>query len=150
PEIIEYNKIEKSKDRLRRWYASYGYFNNDVGHRIDTNQKKKKRAAITYLVERNRPYFVGDTILEKISSPVVDSLFQATKASSFIVPKKQYAATDFVNERDRLTIQFRNSGLYHFEQEYVGFEADTVNTDHKANVTYIIPNRKITEGDSTY
>src|SRR5690606_12888354 len=82
--------------------------------------------------------------------PVVDSLFQITKASSFIVPGKQYAATDFVNERDRLTIQFRNSGLYHFDQEYVGFEADTVNTDHKANITYIIPDRRISEGDSTY
>ncbi|HET8802999.1 MAG TPA: BamA/TamA family outer membrane protein [Aequorivita sp.] len=93
---------------------------------------------------------MGDSIIEKISSPVVDSLFQITKGSSFIIPGKQYAATDFVNERDRLTIQFRNSGLFHFEQEYVGFEADTVNTEHKANITYIIPDRKINEGDSTY
>ncbi len=150
PVVIDDKKIEKSMVRLKRWYASYGYFNDEVDYKIEPSEKKNKRAAITYFVKRHKPYFVGDSIIEKISSPVVDSMFQITKASSFIVPGKQYAANDFVNERDRLTIQFRNSGLYHFNQEYVGFEADTVNTDHKADITYIIPDRKISEGDSTY
>lgn len=150
PVIIDEKKIEKSLDRLKRWYASYGYFNDEVDYKIEPNEKKAKRASITYSVKRHKPYFVGDSIIDKISSPIVDSLFQATKGSSFIVPGKQYAANDFVNERDRLTIQFRNSGLYHFDQEYVGFEADTVNTEHKANITYLIPDRKVTVGDSTY
>lgn len=150
PVVIDEKKIEKSAERLKRWYASYGYFNDEVDYKIEPSEKKNKRAAITYSVKKHKPYFVGDSIIEKISSPVVDSLFQITRGSSFIIPGKQYAATDFVNERDRLTIQFRNSGLFHFEQEYVGFEADTVNTEHKANITYIIPDRKISEGDSTY
>ncbi|WP_235003986.1 translocation and assembly module lipoprotein TamL [Aequorivita lipolytica] len=150
PAIVSEQKIEKSMVRLKRWYASYGYFNDEVDYKIEPSDKKKKRAKVTYLVKKRQPYFVGDSITEKISSPVVDSLYQRSKGRSFIVPGKQYAANDLVNERDRLTIQFRNSGLYHFEQEYVGFEADTVNTDHKANITYIIPNRKITQGDSTY
>ncbi|MDP2686699.1 MAG: BamA/TamA family outer membrane protein [Aequorivita sp.] len=150
PVVIDEKKIEKSAERLKRWYASYGYFNDEVDYKIEPNEKKNKRAAITYSVKKHKPYFVGDSIIENISSPLVDSLFQITRGSSFIVPGKQYAATDFVNERDRLTIQFRNSGLFHFEQEYVGFEADTVNTEHKANITYIIPDRKISEGDSTY
>ncbi|MCZ4318095.1 BamA/TamA family outer membrane protein [Aequorivita viscosa] len=150
PAIINEQKIEKSIVRLKRWYASYGYFNDEVSYKIEPIENKKKRAKITYSVTKHQPYFVGDSIVEKISSPVVDSLFQATKSRSFIVPGKQYAANDFVNERDRLTIQLRNSGLYHFDQEYVGFEADTVKTDHKANITYIIPDRKITQGDSTF
>lgn len=150
PAVIDQQKIDKSMVRLKRWYASYGYFNDEVDFKIEPSEKKNKRAKITYLVKKHQPYFVGDSITQKISSPVVDSLFQRTKGKSFIVPGKQYAANDFVNERDRLTIQFRNSGLYHFEQEYVGFEADTVNTEHKADITYIIPDRKITKGDSTY
>ncbi len=150
PVVISKDRIAKSLERLKRWYASYGYFNDEVSYEIEPSEKKNKRAKIIYSVKKNTPYFVGDSIIEKISSPVVDSLFQRTKKSSFIVPGKQYAANDFVNERDRLTIQLRNSGLYHFEQDYVGFEADTVNTNHKADITYIIPNRKITKGDSTY
>ncbi len=149
PVIISEARIAKSLERLKRWYASYGYFNDEVDYKIIPDPKKEKRASITYFVKKHKPYTVGDSIAEKISSPVVDSLFQLTKANSFIIPGKQYAANDFVNERDRLTMLFRNSGLYHFQQEYVGFEADTINTDHKANITYIIPDRKITEGDST-
>ncbi len=150
PVIISDSKIEKSTERLERWYASFGYFNNEVSHEIIPNEKKAKRASLVYSVKRHKPYFIGDTIIENISSPVVDSLFQLTKSNSFLHPGKQYTASDLVNERDRLTIQFRNSGLYHFNQEYVGFEADTVNTGHKANLSYIIPNRKITTEDSTY
>ena len=150
PVIIADKKIEKSSERLKKWYASFGYFNNEVSHEIIPNEKKQKRAEIVYKVKRHRPYFVGDTILEKISSPVVDSLFQLTKGKSFLHPGKQYSAADMENERDRLTIQFRNSGLYYFDQEYFGIEADTVDTDHKANLTYIIQNRKITTEDSTY
>lgn len=149
PVIISEARIDKSVDRLKRWYASYGYFNDEVDYTIIPSEKKKKRAEIVYKVKRHQPYFIGDSIAEKISSPAIDSLFQLKKDNSFIKPGKQYAATDFVNERDRLTILFRNSGFYHFEQEYVGFEADTVNTGHKADITYIIPDRKITEGDST-
>ena len=150
PVIINEQKIEKSMSRLKRWYSSYGYFNDEVDFEITPDEKRQKRAAITYKVKRHQPYFLGDSIGVNISSPVVDSLFQRSRAKSFLKPGNQYAAADFVNERDRLTIQFRNSGLYHFEREYITFEADTVNTDHKANISYLIPNRKITQNDSTY
>lgn len=150
PVIISDTKIEKSSERLKRWYASFGYFNNEVSSEIVPNKKKPKRAEMVYSVKINKPYVVGDTILENISSPVVDSLFQLTKHKTFLIPGDQYKAADLVNERDRLNIQFRNSGLYYFNQEYVGFEADTINTGHKANLSYIIPDRKITTEDSTY
>src|SRR5690606_24879340 len=67
PVIISDKKIEKSVQRLNRWYSSFGYFNNKVDYKIVPDEKKKKRAKIIYNVERHQPYFVGDTILEKIS-----------------------------------------------------------------------------------
>lgn len=148
PVVIDQSKIDKSMDRLHRYYASFGYFNNKIESKIEKNKKAKKRASIAYMVKRNRPYIIGDSIITKISSPVVDSLYQLTKNSSFLNPGNQYAANDIINERDRLTIQFRNSGLYYFDQDYVGFEGDTVNTGHKANMTLLIPDRKITDNDT--
>ncbi|OAB76115.1 translocation and assembly module lipoprotein TamL [Cochleicola gelatinilyticus] len=149
PAIISEDRTEKSKNRLKRYYSSYGWFNAEVADSIRIDTTRKKRASMDYYVTRNTPYIV-DSITEKISSPVVDSLFQLTKGQSFIQSGKQYKANDFVNERDRLTIQFRNSGLYYFDQDYVGFEGDTVKTNHKANITYLIPDRKITVGDTVY
>ncbi|MAN58420.1 MAG: hypothetical protein CMC08_01140, partial [Flavobacteriaceae bacterium] len=149
PVVITEAKTEKSVDRLRKYYFSYGWFNNSVDYQIQPNERKDKRAAVTYNVSLATPYKV-DSIAERISSPVVDSLFQLSKKSSFINTGEQYSAANFNNERDRLTIQLRNAGLYHFEQDYVTFDADTVNTGNKVNVTYIIPDREVTINDSTY
>ncbi|MFT5103039.1 MAG: hypothetical protein ACI86C_000690 [Candidatus Latescibacterota bacterium] len=149
PVVIADDKTQKSIDRLKRYYASYGWLNAKARYSVEINKSKKKRAAITYDITRFRPYFV-DSIIKDISSPVVDSLFKQTKGKTFITEGKQYDANNFNNERARLTLQFRNSGLYYFDQDYVGFEADTVNTDHKVLIKYIIPDRKVTIGDSTF
>jgi len=147
PVIIDDKKTKKSIERLKRYYFSFGWFNVDADYTIDKTENK--RASINYNITRNQPYFI-DSISEKISSPVVDSLYQLTKHLSFIEKGKQYSTNDFINERDRLTVQFRNSGLYYFDQDYVGFEADTVNTGHKVNIDYIIPDRKFTKNDSSF
>ena len=149
PVIIQEDKTKKSIERIKQWYKKRGWFNTIGDYNKTIDSTRKKRSALTYNVTRFQPYFV-DSIQEKISSRAVDSLFQASKKSSFIIEGKQYSAQDFNNERDRLTILFRNSGLYTFDQDYVGFEADTVNTGHKANITYILPDKKTTIGDSTY
>ena len=148
PVIVEDDRTEKSLDRLKRYYSSFGWFNTEGSYEVIPIEKKEKRAKVKYSLSLHKPYII-DSIAKDISSPVVDSLFTVSKANTFIESGKQFANNDFVNERDRLTIQFRNSGLYHFDQDYIIFEADTVNTNHKANITYIIPDRKISEEDST-
>ncbi len=148
PTIINDAKTKKSIERLKRYYYSYGYFNREVEAKVTPNENKEKRASITYDIKRNKPYIV-DSIETEIASPVIDSLFRKTQSQTFLKKGTQYNATDFNNERDRLTIEFRNSGVYHFDQEYITFEGDTVKTGHKANMKYLIPDRKIEEGDST-
>lgn len=148
PVIINDARALKSVDRLKRYYESFGWFNATADYEIIPDSSKQKRASVVYKVTRREPYFL-DSISEKISSPVIDSLFQLSKASTFIKSGNQYSANDFLNERDRLTIQFRNSGVFYFDQDYFNIDADTINTGHKANITYIIPDRKLSEGDST-
>ncbi len=148
PSIISEAKTNKSLERLRLYYSSFGYFNTRVKAKKVPDEKKEKRASVVYDVTRLKPYIV-DSIITDIASPVIDSLYRLTKSQSFIKKGVQYNANDFNNERDRLTIEFRNSGVYHFDQDYITFEGDTVKTAHKANMKYIIPNRKIEEGDST-
>lgn len=149
PVIIDEAKTNKSLERIKLWYAKRGWFNVEASYKQTPLKNKKKRAAIEYNVIKHKPYIV-DSIQAQISSPVVDSIFKATKTKSFIEENKQYAALDFEQERERLNIQMRNSGLYYFNSDYINFEADTVNTNYKANITYLIPDRKIEKGDSTY
>ncbi|MBT8263554.1 MAG: BamA/TamA family outer membrane protein [Bacteroidia bacterium] len=149
PVIIDAVRTSKSLERLKNYYSSFGWFNVEGDYRIVPNEKKEKRAIVEYSLNLHKPYII-DSITTQISSPVVDSLFRLSAQNSFIEQGKQFANNDFNNERDRLTIQFRNSGLYYFDQDYITFEADTVNTDHKANITYIIPDRRIRIEDSTH
>src|SRR5699024_8468661 len=149
PVVIREDRTERSRRQLERYYQSFGWFNTKVYSEIVSDEKKDKRAKVIYHINRHEPYNIG-TLDENISSPIVDSLFQQSKHESLIQSKNQYNANDFIAERQRITNLMRNSGLYYFDQDYVGFEADTVNTDHQANITYNIPNRRVAEADSSY
>jgi len=149
PVIIRNDRTERSRNQLERYYQSFGWFNTKVYSEVIPDEKRDRRAKVIYYVDRHKPYKIGN-IEENISSPIVDSLFQQSKHESQIQPEKQYNANDFIAERQRITNLMRNSGLYYFDQDYVGFEADTVNTDHQANIVYNIPNRRISDADSSY
>ncbi len=148
PQIINEQQTKKSLDRIKLWYAKKGWFNVSATSSIIKNERKKNRAEITYNVTLNKPYTINN-IQENIASPIIDTIFQATKNNTFIQKGAQYSATDFENERERINAQLRNSGLYNFNRDYINFEADTVNTGNKVNISYIIPERTIKENDST-
>jgi outer membrane protein assembly factor BamA len=149
PVVISNDRAERSRKRIEEYYKSFGWLNAVATFTMDKDSTKNKRAAITYSVKREKPYII-DSIAIQIDSPVVDSLFKISENKSLIKNGQQYSRNDFANERDRLTIQLRNSGLYYFNQEYISFIADTVNTDHKAHIEYLIANRNIQVGDSTF
>lgn len=148
PVVIDEKRAEKSLKQLKKYFYTQGWFNVDGNYKVIKDSTKQKRGSITYNIDRKKPYVI-DSISKKISSPVIDSIFETTKNRTFIKSGDQYNAFNFGNERERLTIQLRNSGLYYFDQDYVQFEADTNNLNQKVNIEYIIPNRRVNEADSS-
>ena len=147
PAIVKEDLLQKSADRLRAYYWNNGWFDAETSYEVIP--KKKKRATVKYYVSPKEPYLI-DSITTRIASIVADSIYAAHKFKSTIVSGEQYETSDFSAERERLTGLYRNNGLYHFEQEYISFEADTVNTDRKVNTAVIIQNRQATvEGTAT-
>ena len=47
-----------------------------------------------------------------------------------------------------MTTAFRNSGVYHFAEEYIRYENDTIGTQNKVNVQMQIQDRIIRNDDS--
>jgi outer membrane protein assembly factor BamA len=141
PAIVSEEKSERSAERLKAWYWNNGWFNAETDYEIIPT--RKKRAKVNYYVTPKQPYFI-DSVTTKIASVVADSIYEAHKRNSLIVPGLQYKTQDYGAERERLTQLYRNNGLYHFEQEYISFEADTINTEHKVSTTLIIQNREAT------
>jgi len=147
PTIVSEEKTKKSANRLKAWYWNHGWFNVETDYEITKNDNQ--RAQVDYIVTPHQPYFV-DSITKRIKSPVADSLYREKEIEANVKEGKQFNTDDFEAERERITSQFRNSGLFHFEKEYISFDADTINTNHKANIDLVIANREITKLDSTY
>ncbi|RSK41977.1 translocation and assembly module lipoprotein TamL [Mangrovimonas spongiae] len=147
PTIINEEKTKKSENQLKAYYFNNGWFNVEASSEV--TQISDKKAEITYNVTTGKPYIVDSLSLD-IASPVIDSLYQTEITNSHIVQGKQYETTDFETEKNRITYQMRNSGVYHFSEDYVFFEMDTVYTNNKVNVELQISNRKITSLDSSY
>ncbi|SDR73446.1 BamA/TamA family outer membrane protein [Christiangramia echinicola] len=147
PVLVNEEDSKKSENRLKSWYWNNGWFNVETDYKIIPLEDKEKRAKVEYYVTPHEPYII-DSIKTEISSRALDSLYELNKAESAIKSGTQYNTLDFNDERDRLSQLFRNNGVYNFDQEYISFDADTVETDHKLNTTLIIKNQRNNVGDS--
>lgn len=145
PIIVNEEKTKKSVKRIEDYYINNGWFNVKADYSI--NRKENKRAAIEYLVETGAPYAL-DSISEKIKSPVIDSLYKKIKKNGYIKRNEQYKSANFALERSRITDALRNLGVYHFNQDYITFEVDTIGTNKKVNVGVQIQDRAIRTPDS--
>ena len=132
---------------MKRAQALYsnGWFDREINFRVDSLDLKK--AGLTFEIQTGNPYKIGD-ISEKIESPVIDSLYRNIKPKSRIKKGEQFLISNFEEERSRLTKSLRNLGVYHFSQDYIRFENDTIDTKNKVNVSVQIQNRIIRNDDS--
>ena len=145
PVIVNEQKTKKSVKRLQDYHINNGWFNSKTTYKID--RKDNKRANVEYLVETGDPFII-DSVSAKIATPVVDSLYQTFKNKSFVKRNEQYKTTNFELERKRITSELRNLGVYHFKQDYVSVEIDTIGTNKKVNVDFNIQNKTVRFQDS--
>ena len=148
PVAVNEEDTKKSINRLTSWYWNNGWFNAEADYKIIPIEDKEQRARVEYYIEPKTPYVI-DSIATDIASEPLDSLYQLNKAGSYIKKGNQYNTLDFNEERERLSDIFRNNGVYNFDQEFISFDADTINTDHKLNTTLIIKNERNSIADST-
>ncbi|MBN4085291.1 BamA/TamA family outer membrane protein [Flavobacteriaceae bacterium AH-315-B10] len=145
PVIVDTTRTRKSKNKLDGYYFANGWF--DVKTTSKTTRNDNKRASIDYYVTTGEPYIL-DSLTTEIDSPIIDSLYQKTKEDALIIKGEKWRFIDFENERERLTNNFRNSGVYYFTQDAISFVHDSIGTTKKVyNVTHIL-DRVIRNEDS--
>ncbi len=147
PVVLNKEQADKSVNRLKSWYWNNGWFNVEADYKVLPIENKEKRAKVEYYIKPGKPYTL-DSLTTEIASPALDSLYQSNKTESEIIAGTQYNTIAFNEERDRLSDLFRNNGVYNFDQEYISFDADTVDTNHRLNTTLIIKNERNNIGDS--
>lgn len=146
PVIVDEEKAERSKALFKKYYFVNGWFDAEIDYTID--KKDNKRASVNYLVQTGKPYHI-DSISTKIATPAIDSIFNTRKEESLIKKGEQFREANFTLERDRITDRLRNSGFYHFTQDYITFDIDTIGATKKVNADIVIQNRLLKTEDST-
>jgi outer membrane protein assembly factor BamA len=145
PVIVNELKTTKSVTRLNNYYINNGWL--DVKTDYEITKTDDKRATVDYNIETGHPFII-DSITENIKSPIIDTLYQKIKTETYIKPNDQYKTISFEKERERLTTAFRNSGVYHFSQDYITMDIDTIGTNKKMNIGLHIQDRAIRNQDS--
>ncbi len=145
PVIINEERTKRSIKRLNDYYINNGWFNVESHYNI--TKKDKQRADIDYFVKTGNPFII-DSISKKYEPSIVDSLYRSIQKYSFIKHNDQYKTVNLQLERERITSGLRNKGVFHFNQDYVTFEIDTVNTNKKVNIEVQIQDRAIRIQDS--
>ncbi|MCA0151851.1 translocation and assembly module lipoprotein TamL [Winogradskyella vincentii] len=145
PVIYNQDKTEKTASNLNKYYAKRGWFNNTVD--FEVNKDSNKRAKVTYKVVKNNPYTL-DSIKPFISSPAIDSLYSDFSKASYLKEGDQFDEDNYERERERINTYLRNSGFYHFGQDYIRMVIDTIGTNNKVNTELVIADRSIRAEDS--
>ena len=149
PSILDTSRVEKSEKRLFAYHFNRGFFDAKVSSKIDSLKNQKVR--ISYDIKTGNPYTI-DSIFRNIESPIVDSLYVTISNKSLIKTGDAYNAENIGNEKKRIATEFRNRGLYHFQENYIKPpDVDTIDKPkNKLNITFNIGNRIVKKGDSSY
>ncbi|MEZ4811651.1 MAG: BamA/TamA family outer membrane protein [Allomuricauda sp.] len=120
PVVIDTILTQKTVDRLEAYYNSKGYFNNSGTYNI-VQGKRKKRAEMEYKISLQKPFII-DTVEKNITSTQLDSIYDITAHQSFVKAGNQFDLAKFNQERERLTVLFRNSGVYNFQESSINYD----------------------------
>ncbi|TNJ44659.1 BamA/TamA family outer membrane protein [Tamlana fucoidanivorans] len=145
PIIIDDKKTKKSLKLLEAYHINNGWFDAEASYELQPT--KNKRAEIDYSVKTGSAYML-DSITTNIKSPVIKDIYKTIKNESIIKPSQQYRTSNFDAERERISNSLRNNGIYHFNQDYVSFQIDTIGTNKNVNVKLSIQDRAIRTPDS--
>lgn len=148
PVVIDYPKIRKSVRNLNTYYKTKGYFQSKV--EFDTILNNNKKGTVEYYIETGAPTLL-DSITTNIESPILDSIYQLNQEKSFLKKGDIFDQQNFIDEAARITKLFRNNGVYHFSENYIGFyDLDDSNPYFRTNVKLIISGERIVEKDGDY
>lgn len=107
----------------------YGYFNGKIYHKVITEGNPKK-AKVAYRVDMGHLWTI-DSISYINFSSIADSLVRAHSTEALIHKGDPFCVPVLENERQRLSLLFRNNGYYYYKPGYASYLADTINVPGK-------------------
>jgi outer membrane protein assembly factor BamA len=134
PVIYDPYATIKSKEQIKSYVASKGYFDGDVS---DTVKTANKKSDVFYKVDLLRPYTIRKLTFE-IADSNVKKLFFFDSVNCVIVRGKPYDVDVLQAERTRFDRYIRDHGFYGFSSDYIWFGIDSTVGKRQVDIKYNI------------
>ncbi|MEZ5015854.1 MAG: BamA/TamA family outer membrane protein [Flavipsychrobacter sp.] len=128
PVIYDSTAAKKSREYMKQYMYQKGYFYSTVKDTAILNPKTKK-AKVTYTVNAGSSYLIKN-INTKISDSNIRNIVQQSIDNTILKKGKHFSFGLAEQERNRIVTELRNQGYYHFSNDNVSFQIDTLEKDY--------------------
>lgn len=132
PVIFDPYATTKSKEQIKAYLSSKGYFDGSVMETIEIANRKTK---VYFNIDLNRPYTIKD-ISYQIEDTVVAKLVYMDTTNCAIIRGKPYDQDILQSERSRVERFVRDQGFYNFSGENINYRVDSTIGNRQVKVDY--------------
>jgi outer membrane protein assembly factor BamA len=136
PVIYDSTATERSKDQIKSYLGSRGFFDGRVTDSVET---EKRKSEVFYDIRLKSPYTIRNLYYD-IADTNIRALFYFDSVDCLIERGKPYDVDVLQAERTRFERFVRNSGYYGFTGDYISFLVDSTIGDRQVNIIYNVKN----------
>ena len=149
PVIYDPYATDKTREQIKSYVASKGYFDAKV---TDTVETANQKSDVFYDVDLLRPYTIRNLKYEIADSNIRNLCF-FDSVNCEIIRGKPYDVDVLQAERSRFERFIRDHGFYGFTNDYISFRIDSTVGKRQVDIKYIVSdftkldaNNRITSG----
>lgn len=128
PVIYDSAAADKARDYMKQYMYQKGYFYSEVKDTALLNPRSKK-ARVIYTVDAGPSYLIKN-INTKITDSSIKDIVQQSLDNTIFKKGKHFSFSLAEQERNRIVTLLRNAGYYHFSNDNVSFQIDTLKKDY--------------------
>ncbi len=147
PVLISRVRPDTRVDMVNTLLRNNGYFSSKASYQLNYNAKNKKKASVTYNINVNEPYTLGEIKYSNLNTPVSHIVDSCARANHYLRTGSRYCLDSLNAVRIAITNVLRDKGYYFFRPEYIEYLADSLTVKGVVNMQLIkagdVPNRAL-------
>lgn len=144
PVVYSPEEADKSADNMTRILQNKGF----MGGRVSVETKIKRHKINVYYHLMPGQMYTVNSVKYETADTLMQRYFNADSLKNMLYPGMDFNI-DYLNSfRDKITNRLQNEGYYHFDPNYITFQADTCLGTHKVDLTMKVGLQKKNESES--
>lgn len=134
PVIADTFLAERCRDDIQAAVRGLGY----LDAKVDLEQRHRKHKATMHYQIHPGPRYRIDHVQYQYKDSLVASVVSRHQGESLLKDGMNFDLNVLDAERGRINTLLQNQGFYHFNRDFLRYEADTVRQDHSGTVSLIL------------